>query len=1048
MNTSKFFLPSLILFCIFSILQHSDGVVSEHSPEISYGDFIPAIWAETKEDFLGYSGSVILDRTIYPVPWGSLDDFENIPDLEDANNINVFPIHKNSIVGNIDESTETIGTGDVTIHVRIDDADFNSSPSVIDSISYDLDNSTVGPIKISIFREGKTMVLAYAGGNTPNPTGVLDVGDNARGTNLDKIRQIGGIAETDLDSGIFEFDLTIRYTDGPSSKLCPPTTKYLGNDKIYGDTPLVRFDEEPRVNNFCILQDDILTVEYVDSKNSDGQIDEVKDSAAIVLMNGVLQTDHVVYVIGRDIVLTLIDPDLNLDSHINDEYDLDILGWNSHNANVTLGSLGNESTVFDPLHPNFIETGPSTGIFQNVIRMPLELNDVRLERGESIVLEYIDAGPTYADYVGQKFDESRNSIFTTNYGATVEFDQKIYTWTDKVYITINAPDHNSDSESIDKIGDDPKAAVNISTRGYKIDQYKLLETGVDTGIFVGEVTLTGFPHDADGNPETGDVYGFDTIPQTHTTNSADGFIESEEHDGISVSFEFSPDEFVIGSALIRWNIGDIQWDDFGYSHYGYGVVRVVDPDMNLNLEMVDVVRIKIWSDSDPSGTIMKLTETNFSTGVFEGSVLFDLEKESHRNLLNISDQDFVYVSYADYTLPPPYTKSDNLILTAKSAINPPDFDDDGVPNYLDECPSESETNNDFQDDDGCFDKSPDADGDGISDSYDFCPNESESFNNYEDWDGCHDVAPSVDDADDDGVKNSDDNCPDYGNRDQQDSDNDGIGDYCDDTPMGPADYDEDEILDYDDNCPKEWNPRQRDNDDNGIGDRCDGDADNFDFSINTDPTSMTIMPGKSVISNILVSLEGDDTKKISLSCYDASKNIKCEIKPDNLFPPSTALLSVHAAESIEPDQYTVIVTGFEERIKHSTIVIVNVEPHDNEPPKSVIKTIGPYEIDRPIMFSAADSYDPDGSIDDYQWEFGDGNSSNLRVLNHTYNLDGNYLVSLTVTDSNNGTSTDSINVEVKPSLISEVILVGLVPALLVAGILAIVRKLIKKKSTN
>ena len=43
--------------------------------------------------------------------------------------------------------------------------------------------------------------------------------------------------------------------------------------------------------------------------------------------------------------------------------------------------------------------------------------------------------------------------------------------------------------------------VKISTRENSIDYYRLVETGTDTGIFTGEVILTGFEHNADG--ETG-----------------------------------------------------------------------------------------------------------------------------------------------------------------------------------------------------------------------------------------------------------------------------------------------------------------------------------------------------------------------------------------------------------------------------------------------------------------------------------------------------------------------------------------------------------------
>jgi hypothetical protein len=56
-----------------------------------------------------------------------------------------------------------------------------------------------------------------------------------------------------------------------------------------------------------------------------------------------------------------------------------------------------------------------------------------------------------------------------------------------------------DSALIDEIGNTAADHIKISTRGFDIDRYKLVETGVDTGIFTGEVTLVGFDFDADGD---------------------------------------------------------------------------------------------------------------------------------------------------------------------------------------------------------------------------------------------------------------------------------------------------------------------------------------------------------------------------------------------------------------------------------------------------------------------------------------------------------------------------------------------------------------------
>jgi len=99
-------------------------------------------------------------------------------------------------------------------------------------------------------------------------------------------------------------------------------------------------------------------------------------------------------------------------------------------------------------------------------------------------------GPSGSDYVGDEDEDVNLTIFTSNFGATVELDQKVYTWTDKVYITIVAPDHNFDGDLVDEIGNTDLDPIKVSTRGTDLDNYKLVETGTDTGIFTGEVILT------------------------------------------------------------------------------------------------------------------------------------------------------------------------------------------------------------------------------------------------------------------------------------------------------------------------------------------------------------------------------------------------------------------------------------------------------------------------------------------------------------------------------------------------------------------------------
>lgn len=111
------------------------------------------------------------------------------------------------------------------------------------------------------------------------------------------------------------------------------------------------------------------------------------------------------------------------------------------------------------------------------------------------------------------------------------------------------------------------------------------------------------------------------------------------------------------------------------------------------------------------------------------------------------------------------------------------------------------------------DPPPDTDGDGIADVNDNCPLVSNADQADSDNDGIGDVCE--DDADGDGVPDDEDNCPEVANPDQEDADGDGIGDVCE------PDTDGDGIPDDDDNCPETANENQLDSDEDGIGDVCD-----------------------------------------------------------------------------------------------------------------------------------------------------------------------------------------------------------------------------------
>lgn len=66
----------------------------------------------------------------------------------------------------------------------------------------------------------------------------------------------------------------------------------------------------------------------------------------------------------------------------------------------------------------------------------------------------------------------------------------------------------------------------------------------------------------------------------------------------------------------------------------------------------------------------------------------------------------------------------------------------------------------------------------------------------------------------------------------------------------------------------------------------------------------------------------------------------------------------------------------------------------------------------PVTFDGTGSYDPDGFIVSYTWDFGDGESASGEIVTHSYVDDGEYLVTLTVIDDSGVAGNDTCTVTV------------------------------------
>jgi len=244
--------------------------------------------------------------------------------------------------------------------------------------------------------------------------------------------------------------------------------------------------------------------------------------------------------------------------------------------------------------------------------------------------------------------------------APIFTDKEVYTWTDKIGITIVAPSWDANKYGIDSIGTEEGHLIKISSSDITLEPYKLTETETSSGIFTGEVILTGFLHDVDGDGMP------DTNPMTGGAGPTNGFLETQRDGGITISFEFADGVVLTKSVKVSWNVGEIRFMKPDYSIDETAIIQVIDLDMNLNPEGIDQIEVNISSDSDAAGILVKAIETSENSGLFEASISFTQSGTSSGNRLFVIPDDMLQAKYDDHTLPSPYSTSDNLEISTES----------------------------------------------------------------------------------------------------------------------------------------------------------------------------------------------------------------------------------------------------------------------------------------------------------------------------------------------------------------------------------------------
>ena len=94
-------------------------------------------------------------------------------------------------------------------------------------------------------------------------------------------------------------------------------------------------------------------------------------------------------------------------------------------------------------------------------------------------------------------------------------------------------------------------------------------------------------------------------------------------------------------------------------------------------------------------------------------------------------------------------------------------------------------------------------------------------------------------------------------------------------------------------------------------------------------------------------------------------------------------------------------------LKYTTTAELNLAPIANAGSDETVV------IGETVTLDGSDSYDPDGTIESYEWDFDDGSPIGTgEIVTHAYDSAGIYTVTLTVEDNNQATDTDTVIITV------------------------------------
>ena len=260
-----------------------------------------------------------------------------------------------------------------------------------------------------------------------------------------------------------------------------------------------------------------------------------------------------------------------------------------------------------------------------------------------------------------------------------------YGWYGKVNVLIYAPGWNMEKDEIEWIGDTSDHPVTFHSRsenGFSevSTACGLIETGTDTGLFMGRLKLTAHDYDmdGDGSDETG-LGGIGCSSTSKSPYKELGKLESGRDGAFTVNWQYAndpEDKWVTKTATFHWNLGTINFLQDAYSVNDLIQFKYYDKDVYGMGKSKMALKFKVYSDSDSAG--IDILGTQNGNHKFKKPYEFRITTEdaSSGETLYALPGDKIYVEYDDHTLPEdplgkiggPYTKGDDRTIIAITTL--------------------------------------------------------------------------------------------------------------------------------------------------------------------------------------------------------------------------------------------------------------------------------------------------------------------------------------------------------------------------------------------